>query len=244
MSGYFDAGRKIVQGPLIDKLLTTVVAGSQVPTRVLNAGCGDGLYSDRLIEIPELEVLVEIDIRSSARSRIGERQVFTIGSLTALPFRDSCFDLVLCSEVLEHIADDCAAIKELRRVLAVGGRLLITVPTPPAPFDPAHLREGYEAQVLADQLERSGLQIVAIDYCMHVVFRYFIMFFHAVKGFLPGLIIHAFSWTDRLIPRGRPFDLLILSWLPSLTHSGPSSEPGTLTSRDPKGELLRGQFAR
>lgn len=43
-------------------------------------------------------------------------------------FRDDLFDLVICSHVLEHIADDAAAMSELARVLKPGGNLLVQVP--------------------------------------------------------------------------------------------------------------------
>ena len=51
------------------------------------------------------------------------------GSLDApLAFESDAFDLVVCLDVLEHIADDLAALRELRRVSAADGRLLVTVP--------------------------------------------------------------------------------------------------------------------
>jgi len=51
--------------------------------------------------------------------------------LTALPFADGTFDVAICSHVLEHIADDRAAMAELYRVLAPRGRAAVMVP-----FDP------------------------------------------------------------------------------------------------------------
>ena len=50
------------------------------------------------------------------------------GDATALPFRSGSFDAVVCSETLEHIPDDGAAVAEIRRVLAPGGLLFVTVP--------------------------------------------------------------------------------------------------------------------
>ncbi|HKQ60901.1 MAG TPA: methyltransferase domain-containing protein [Candidatus Polarisedimenticolaceae bacterium] len=46
----------------------------------------------------------------------------------ALPFRDSAFDAIKITEVLEHVPDTCAALRECRRVLRPGGRLVATVP--------------------------------------------------------------------------------------------------------------------
>lgn len=51
--------------------------------------------------------------------------------VTRLPFEDARWDLVICSHVLEHVVDDTAAIRELRRVLRPGGALLVMVPQVP-----------------------------------------------------------------------------------------------------------------
>jgi SAM-dependent methyltransferase len=50
------------------------------------------------------------------------------GDATRLPFPDATFDVVITSEVLEHIQDDVAAITEMVRVLVPGGRFAATVP--------------------------------------------------------------------------------------------------------------------
>lgn len=52
----------------------------------------------------------------------------TQGDICKLPFADGSFDLVLATDVVEHVDDDLAALREIRRVLAPGGRALITVP--------------------------------------------------------------------------------------------------------------------
>ena len=51
------------------------------------------------------------------------------GDATKLPFADASFDRVITSEVLEHIQDDVAAVRELLRVLKPGGTIAATVPT-------------------------------------------------------------------------------------------------------------------
>jgi SAM-dependent methyltransferase len=48
--------------------------------------------------------------------------------VTALPFEDGAFDVVLCSHVLEHVEDDVAAIRELARVTRPGGTAIVLVP--------------------------------------------------------------------------------------------------------------------
>jgi SAM-dependent methyltransferase len=55
--------------------------------------------------------------------------------VTALGFRDASFDVILCSHVLEHVADDRAAMRELFRVMKPGGWGIIDVPIDPARED-------------------------------------------------------------------------------------------------------------
>jgi SAM-dependent methyltransferase len=51
-----------------------------------------------------------------------------LGDIVAMPMRSDCVDLILCTEVLEHIRDTAEALQEMRRVLQPGGHLIITVP--------------------------------------------------------------------------------------------------------------------
>ena len=89
-------------------------------SRVLDAGCGEGVlvedYADRL----QIEGLDE-NYSSAHVCR---------GSLTALPYPDASFDRVLCLDVLEHLAyaDQPRALAEIRRVLSPDGELLVSVP--------------------------------------------------------------------------------------------------------------------
>ncbi len=76
---------------------------------------------------PDLTRTVAVDIASDALEHTNAKQK-VVASIEDLPFESGAFDCILCSEVLEHIADDGKAIRELRRVLAAGGMLVITVP--------------------------------------------------------------------------------------------------------------------
>lgn len=79
-------------------------------------------------ELPE--VLGLLGAMSEAREApTGTAAGVVNGDGTRLPFPDDTFDLVICSEVMEHIPDDAAAASELARVLKPGGRLAVTVPT-------------------------------------------------------------------------------------------------------------------
>jgi SAM-dependent methyltransferase len=54
---------------------------------------------------------------------------FVVADAEHLPFRDGAFDKVMCAEVLEHIADDLAGVRELVRVLRPGGDIAVSVPS-------------------------------------------------------------------------------------------------------------------
>ena len=89
-------------------------------TRVLDAGCGEGVLVDEFHGRLAIEGL---DPNYSSAH-------VTRGSLTALPYAPATFDRALCLDVLEHLSfdDQPRALAELFRVLTPGGELLVTVP--------------------------------------------------------------------------------------------------------------------
>ena len=96
------------------------LAGLPTGTRVLDAGCGEGILVD---EFGDRLAIEGLDPNySSAKVRTG--------SLTALPYADATFDRALCLDVLEHLGfeDQPKALAELHRVLRPGGELLVSVP--------------------------------------------------------------------------------------------------------------------
>jgi SAM-dependent methyltransferase len=112
------------------RMIEGVLERTRLPAhcRILDAGCGSGRNMQLLARfgtptgVEPAEQSVEV-ARARGVGRVEQ------GSLEArLPFESHSFDLVVCLDVLEHIADDRAALGELRRVTAVDGRLLVTVP--------------------------------------------------------------------------------------------------------------------
>ncbi len=55
-----------------------------------------------------------------------DRNPEIVADAHALPFRDGEFEVVLCTEVLEHVKDPIQVISELRRVLKIGGKVILT----------------------------------------------------------------------------------------------------------------------
>jgi SAM-dependent methyltransferase len=116
--------------------------------RVLDCGCGYGWFL-KVLEQMSAGRLVGVDVDlgrlEKARRELGRRGAAVLAAdAVRLPFPDDTFDKVVLSEVLEHLPDDRAALREVRRVLKPGGVVAITVPHRDYPmlWDPVNwLRE-------------------------------------------------------------------------------------------------------
>jgi SAM-dependent methyltransferase len=101
--------------------------GPVADLRVLDAGCGTGR---NLIEFGALGTAQGVDSSPQAIELCRRRGVPGVSqaSVEDLSFAARSFDLILATDVLEHLPDDRAALAELHRVTAPGGRLMATVP--------------------------------------------------------------------------------------------------------------------
>jgi len=109
--------------------------------RLLDLGCGEGRHVHALAGDSRLS-LVGLDLSpESARTALNGLQTYfpksepargkwlmTRGDCRRLPFAEASFQVVICSEVLEHIADYGKVLAEMHRVLAPGGTLAVSVP--------------------------------------------------------------------------------------------------------------------
>jgi SAM-dependent methyltransferase len=95
--------------------------------RILDAGCGTGR---NLVEFGVLGPASGADPSDTAVAFCRERGLDGVieSGIEELPFADGSFDLILATDVLEHIERDDRAARELLRVSAPDGRLLVTVP--------------------------------------------------------------------------------------------------------------------
>ncbi|HEX2084319.1 MAG TPA: class I SAM-dependent methyltransferase [Solirubrobacteraceae bacterium] len=127
-------------------------------TRVLDAGCGTGR---NLAEFGG----VGVDPAPEAVAACRARGLDVVQApLEALPFGDASFDLLLATDVLEHVDDDVAALRELRRVAAPGALLLVTVPAHPrlwsAHDEALHHRRRYRRAELLARVRAAGWEPV------------------------------------------------------------------------------------
>jgi SAM-dependent methyltransferase len=111
---------------LVHALLRRFAAHIPRP-RILDAGSGTGVNLAEYRLIGNV-VGIEFDQGAAAISvRRGAEQI-AVGDVCHLPFADAAFDLVISTDVIEHIVNDEAALREMRRVLKSGGRVVLTTP--------------------------------------------------------------------------------------------------------------------
>jgi ubiquinone/menaquinone biosynthesis C-methylase UbiE len=156
--------------------------------RILDIGCGSGRHTAAAYRLTGVHVTgADIDLKDlgKARERLqfhdrlkehgGGTWSLSAADVTRLPFPDACFDLVICSEVLEHIPDHERAAGEIVRVLKPGRPLAVSVPRDLpericwalsddyASASHGHVRI-YRQQELIELLERAGTRFVGQHY--------------------------------------------------------------------------------
>jgi ubiquinone/menaquinone biosynthesis C-methylase UbiE len=140
---------------------------------ILDCACGRGFYLNMVRHVSACRLAgLELDreIIHKARRNVGHLPGITLarGSIYHLPFPDHTFDGVILSEVLEHLDDDRAGLREVWRVAKPGGVVVITVPHAHYPFwwDPinktletlfhTHIRRGPLAGIWANHVRLYG----------------------------------------------------------------------------------------
>ena len=156
--------------------------------RILDIGCGSGRHTCAAYRLKGVRVtgadlnptdLKEARERLSFHDRLGEHGggtwCLSAADVTCLPFPDACFDLVVCSEVLEHIPDHESAMREIIRVLKHGKPLVVSVPRYlpericwALSDDYFNANQGhvriYRQSELIDRLERAGTRFLGHHY--------------------------------------------------------------------------------
>jgi len=138
--------------------------GTQPSCRILDVGTSTGTNLRMLREM-HFEDVTGVDNNESA-IRFCESKGFgpmRLGDAQALPFDDESFDLILATDIIEHVPDDGAAVREISRVLTSRGTALITVPAFMSLWghndDTAHHRRRYRIDEVTSLVSNSDLQV-------------------------------------------------------------------------------------
>ena len=111
------------------KVLDGAIAALGLPAhaRILDAGCGSGR---NMVELARFGAVTGVELSDTivALARARNAGEVVEGSVLEMPFAEDSFDLAVSLDVIEHLEDDLGALRELRRTVAPGGQLLVTVP--------------------------------------------------------------------------------------------------------------------
>ncbi len=135
--------------------------------RILDVGCGTGANLLMLSKYGDAE---GVDVSEDALAFCRERGLDNVklGAAEELPYDDGTFDLVTALDVVEHLDDDLAGLREMRRVLRPGGRVLLFVPTFMFLWglqdDVSNHRRRYRMPELRRVLEQAGFEIERTTY--------------------------------------------------------------------------------
>jgi SAM-dependent methyltransferase len=146
---------------LRERLLLDLLMSAGPGRRVVNAGAGQGTFSRRLEE-RGFDV-TSVDASEAAVEVLRQRLAGDVhrADVTSLPFADGSFDAAVLGEVLEHVPDDEAALREVARVLRPGGKVAVSVPAGehlgPSDRWAGHLRR-YTRSRLLDVSAHAGLR--------------------------------------------------------------------------------------
>jgi len=103
------------------------IAGERMQGKVLENGCGVGMYVEKMTALGADVIGLEYDFERACDAREHSEKIINAAG-EFLPLPSSTFDLILSHEVIEHVQNDRSAIAEMIRVLKVGGRAVIFCP--------------------------------------------------------------------------------------------------------------------
>lgn len=156
-----------------ESLAVLELAAPRRGERALDAGCGTGLYTRRLVAAGAMVTGVDADEEMLAAARVATPgAAFFHADIAALPFGDGAFDLTLAVTVLCFVADPPRVVRELVRVTRPGGRVVLAELNSRSPWAAWRRIRGrrgsttwrharfYTPRELARLLDRSGAQTV------------------------------------------------------------------------------------
>src|SRR6266850_1856410 len=158
------AGRRRIIACFLERICTGL---EKEQPHILDVGCGTGANLELLARFGEAE---GVDVSPEALDFCRQRGLKSVrqGEAENLPFPDASFDLVTGLDVVEHLDDDVAGLKEMWRVLRPGGRALLFVPAFMFLWgvqdDVSNHRRRYTKKELKETLRAAGFEIERVTY--------------------------------------------------------------------------------
>jgi SAM-dependent methyltransferase len=164
-SHWWFVGRRAILESFLEQIIQNPKSKIQNP-KILDVGCGTGANLEMLANFGEAE---GVDVSDAALEFCKQKGLKAHKGLAeSLPFADESFDVVTALDVVEHLDDDIAGLKEMNRVLRTSGKTLIFVPA----FmwlwgvqdDVSNHRIRYTKKQIVERLEKAGFTIERATY--------------------------------------------------------------------------------
>ncbi|MCW2865788.1 MAG: SAM-dependent methyltransferase [Actinoallomurus sp.] len=168
------------------RMLKAVLAKTDGPQVILDVGCGDGTATGMVRRLGHTVVGVDWSMMALRQARRHDLLLIRGGiDAPGLPLADGSVDMVILSEVIEHLVDTDSAIDEIHRVLRPGGRLLVSTPNLAAWFNRGLLALGiqpiFSEVSLRGVYGRPGSQVAGH---LHMFTRRALTEFLTARGFI------------------------------------------------------------
>ena len=141
---------------------------------VADLGCGSGVILSEVLSMKASWTGHGLDISPAAiayaqnlaaHKGVSGRAKFRVGNINDLPYEDQSLNLVIASEVVEHMPEPERVIEEIRRVLKPGGQLILTLPL--ESHTPAHIHTLGKAEDLRALCEKMGFKMRRLESHWH-----------------------------------------------------------------------------
>jgi ubiquinone/menaquinone biosynthesis C-methylase UbiE len=183
-----------------DKWIAEQAASVPAGSKVLDVGAGSAPYR-ALFAHCDYKTQDFAQLREDQLRHGGYAPIDVVSEANAIPIPDATFDVVVCTEVLEHVPEPIAVVRELGRIVAPGGRLILTAPLGSGIHqEPYHFYGGYTPYWYQRFLQEAGFGSIAVTANA-------------------GTLRHVAQETIRFVRMTRPFGFAApwyvqLSWLP------------------------------
>jgi SAM-dependent methyltransferase len=144
---------------------------------VADLGCGSGVILSEALMLKPLWTGHGLDIsessikyarRLAAHKQVACRADFRTGNIASLPYMDESLDLIVASEIIEHMPEPEKVVGEIARVLRPGGKLVLTMPI--ESHTPGHIHTLSSTEDLRSLCEQAGLEVQRLEPRWHFGF--------------------------------------------------------------------------
>lgn len=154
--------------------------------RILDAGSGEGYFLDKM-NCKEKFGIELSKKRIEKSKKLYPNLNVKIGNVTDLPFKDDFFDIIVCSEVLEHVSGYEQALKEFKRCVKPDGSIIVSFPNeltvslgrlmilkfPPREVDHINsIKPKNITQILGKNFKHSNVPKLRYPFCLYQIYRF------------------------------------------------------------------------